>query len=150
MRESIVTKLQQLAYDFEELYTSDYSCIYLLKNQPVLICRVVREYIPIEEFQKVFLAMSPIIVERGIKKLVFDKRVLSAFHQPSMEWYFLVWKADMYEKRLHTYRKLLPEGTWFRRAVEAGRAQIIGNNPNHIIDQLDIVYSESLQEAIEE
>jgi hypothetical protein len=55
----------------------------------------------------------------------------------------------MLELGLKTHRKILPNSApWFKKAVEAGHQSIKRNNPNNIIDQLDIAYRDSIGEAI--
>jgi hypothetical protein len=31
-----------------------------------------------------------------IEKIILDKRALHVFHQPSLEWYYVVWKEQMH------------------------------------------------------
>lgn len=143
-------ELNQLNFDYETLYTKKYGNIYLVHSKHTAICELMQDYVPIDKFKKIFSVLGGFVKEYNVKKLIFDKRNLQTFHQPSMEWYFLVWKADMLKEGLTVHRKILPQGdVWFKEAVLAGRAQIKENNPNNIIDQLDIQYSESIEEAIE-
>jgi len=107
------------------------------------------EYIPIEEFKKIFESIGKLVKANNVKKLIFDKRNLTVFHQPSMEWYFTEWKAQMFESGLKTHRKLLPENEVFRQSVKIGREKINKNFPNGKFHQMDIGYAETLQEAIE-
>jgi hypothetical protein len=105
--------------------------------------------VSIEVFQSSFLECSKIIADQGIRKFIFDKRSLRAFHQPSMEWYFVVWKQEMYHKwDLRQHRKILPVESWFQKCVEAGRSQIEQKYPNHIFNDLDIRYTSSIDEAL--
>ncbi len=107
------------------------------------------EYIPIDEFKKIFESIGKLVIANSVKKLIFDKRNLTVFHQPSMEWYFTEWKSQMFEAGLKTHRKLLPENEVFRQSVKIGRDKINKNFPNGKFHQMDIGYAETLQEAIE-
>jgi hypothetical protein len=131
------------------LFQTEFGNVYLIANKPILVCEFVTEYVPIDNFQEVFLKMSEFVKQYAIKKIIFDKRVLTTFHQPSMEWYFIVWKKEMLELGLKTHRKILPDGApWFKKAVEAGHQSIKRNNPNNIINQLDIAYRDDMATAI--
>ena len=61
------------------------------------IVEATANYIPLERFKEIFEFIGEIAVEYALTKLVFDKRKLSVFHQPSMEWYFVEWKEKMFE-----------------------------------------------------
>ncbi|EIM74502.1 hypothetical protein A3SI_15940 [Nitritalea halalkaliphila LW7] len=65
-----------------------------------------------------------------------------------MEWYFLHWKKDMLVYGLQQHRKILPREKWFEKMVQIAKAQIMAQNPDNIIDQLDIAYCDSIEEAI--
>jgi hypothetical protein len=142
-------ELKTAGYNFEECYEKKYGCLYLLPDKKVLICELTSPYVPIEKFQKIFKKAGELIQTHALEKFVFDKRNLRAFHQPSMEWYFLVWKEEMYRSGLRVHRKLLPDEAWFEQAVAAGRAKIREQNPQSIVDLLDIQYKYSLTEAVE-
>ena len=135
---------------FKELFSSNFGNIILIEDKNILICEILQEYVPFDEFQQIFLTMSDFVGEYNVEKLIFDKRALTTFHQPSMEWYFIVWKREMYEKYgLKVHRKILPKGmSWFKRAVEAGHAEIKAKHPENIIDKLDIEYRHSIEEAV--
>ncbi len=107
------------------------------------------EYIPFEEFKKIFESIGKVVKEKSVTKLIFDKRNLTVFHQPSMEWYFTEWKEQMFDIGLKTHRKILPENEVFRQSVKIGREKISKNFPNGKFTQMDIGYAESLNAAIE-
>jgi hypothetical protein len=65
-----------------------------------------------------------------------------------MEWYFIHWKKDMLAYGLKTHRKILPAEKWFEKMVQIAKDQIVQNYPDNIIDQLDIKYCDSIEEAI--
>jgi len=148
---TIETELKAINEPFETVFSNEYGNVFLLENKNILVCEFTEEYVPIEEFKQIFLSMSGFIEEYKINKIIFDKRALTTFHQPSMEWYFIVWKKELYESfGLRVHRKLLPQGViWFKRAVEAGHAQIKKKHPANIIDKLDIGYRHTVKEAIE-
>jgi hypothetical protein len=134
----------------ELVFDKKYGKIYLVPEYGAMICVLTQDYVPIEKFQKVFNAMAELVPVHGIKKFIFDKRHLRAFHQPSMEWYFVDWKQRMYEHGLSVHRKILPKGeTWFKDAVDAGRARILQAHPGLDLGKYDIAYRDSVQEALE-
>lgn len=105
-------------------------------------------YIPIEEFKNVFQDISEMITSYGIKKLVFDKRSLRVFHQPSMEWYYSEWKEKTYDLGLRIHRKILPNDSIFMKSVELGMRSISKKYPNAKYKLMDIKYFDSVEEAI--
>ena len=114
----------------------------------IAIVEATASYIPIEQFKEIFGAIGKIVEERKITKLIFDKRKLTVFHQPSMEWYFIEWKEKMFEFGLKTHRKILPQDEIFKQSVKIGREKIKASHPNGKYTQMDIQYSESIEEAI--
>lgn len=132
------------------VYSKKYGDLLLLEDQKTLICQIKKPYVPIDTFKKFFTKTGEFVKKHKIEKFIFDKRALEAFHQPSMEWYFVVWKRDMLEFGLKEHRKILPQNEpWFSDAVQAGRAKIERDFPDNIINKLNIVYCSSLKEAIE-
>lgn len=121
----------------------------LVEGKKIAVVEALDSYIPIEEFREVFQSIGELVKEQGINKLVFDKRKLKVFHQPSMEWYFTEWKEEMYALGLKTHRKILPNDTIFKESVRIGRLKIYSENPNHKFHQMDIQYADSLEEAVE-
>lgn len=117
-------------------------------NPQTLILEATTSYIPIEQFKEIFNAISVIVKEKKISKLIFDKRKLTVFHQPSMEWYFVEWKEKMFDLGLKTHRKILPQDDVFRQSVRIGREKIKSTFPNGKYTQMDIQYAETLEEAI--
>ncbi|MFP4090286.1 MAG: hypothetical protein ACLFUB_02175 [Cyclobacteriaceae bacterium] len=136
-------------YEFEDYFSSRFSRIYFSEELKTVICELKSDYVPIEHFKDTFYKISE-LVEKGINaKFIFDKRSLRAFHQPSMEWYYIVWKKEMYEKGLSVHRKILPAEAWFRKSVAIAKDQISKENSDLIIPKLDIKYCESIDEALE-
>lgn len=141
------TEIQEIK-DFELIFEGRYSKAYKNEEKGMIICTLLADYVPIEDFKETFNTLSETIQEGGYQKFIFDKRALRAFHQPSMEWYFLHWKKDMLVYGLQQHRKILPREKWFEKMVQIAKAQIMAQNPDNIIDQLDIAYCDSIEEAI--
>lgn len=134
--------------DFEIAFEERYARVLVSVEKKIIICELLADYIPIEDFQSVFLQIGEIVKAGDFEKFIFDKRSLRAFHQPTMEWYFIHWKKDMLEFGLKTHRKILPAEKWFEKMVQIAKDQILQNYPDNIIDQLDIKYCDSIEEAI--
>ncbi len=118
-------------------------------GKSVAIVEATSSYIPIDEFKKIFTSIGKLVNEKRITKLVFDKRALTVFHQPSMEWYFTEWKEEMFHKGLKTHRKILPDNKVFKQSVKIGREKIKEENPTLKFNEMDIQYKDTLQEAID-
>ena len=135
---------------FKLVQAFHYADIYVVEDQPILIIEATDVYIPTEEFKKIFAKAEEVVREASITKVIFDKRTLEVFHQPSMEWYFTSWKETLLQLGVKTHRKLLPDDPTFRKSVEIGRMKIREKYPTLHTDQMDIQYAESLEEAINE
>jgi hypothetical protein len=125
-----------------------YAKVYANSEKGMIICELLTDYIPIDDFINTFNQISAIVEAGKYEKFIFDKRSLRAFHQPSMEWYFLNWKNKMLELGIKKHRKILPEEKWFEKMVMIAKEQILKNNPENIIHLLDIKYCDSIEEAI--
>jgi len=148
MKESALSQQPDVS-QFQHYFDGRFAKVTYHEASKIIICELKSEYVPIEHFKDIFYKISE-LVKKGINyKFIFDKRALRAFHQPSMEWYFVVWKKEMYQHGLKLHRKILPEEPWFRKSVEIAKLQIVQNYPDNIVDKLDIRYCESIQEAIE-
>jgi hypothetical protein len=134
--------------DFELVFEEKYTRVLVNAELKIVICELLADYIPIEDFKEAFLQIGEIVKAGDYEKFIFDKRSLRAFHQPTMEWYFIHWKKDMLAYGLKTHRKILPAEKWFEKMVQIAKDQIIQNYPDNIIDQLDIKYCDSIEEAI--
>lgn len=134
--------------DFEIAYQERYCRVRIHPGNKIVICELLADYIPIEDFKVAFGKIGEIVKQGDYQKFIFDKRSLRAFHQPTMEWYFLEWKKEMLGYGLSQHRKILPAEKWFEKMVQIAKEQILKNNPDHIIDQLDILYCDSIEEAI--
>lgn len=142
------TTIEKTKSDFQDYYNARFSRIYYNEDLKTIICELKAEYVPIEHFKDTFYKISELVEAGNNHKFIFDKRSLRAFHQPSMEWYFVVWKKEMYEKGLKIHRKILPPEPWFRKSVAIAKEQISREHHELIIDKLDIRYCETIEEAI--
>lgn len=133
-----------LAKHFKRHYNGKFGKIWFSPQTRVLVCQLTQPYVPIEEFKTLFNKMAALVKKEKLTRFVFDKRLLKSFHQPSMEWYFVVWKEAMANLGLRTHRKILPPEEWFKQAVMAGKAEIAARHPNSISLQLDIQYRDGL------
>lgn len=122
--------------------------VYHLEGEKLVVCELKAEYIPIVHFQETFHHISTLVQSGFNEKFIFDKRSLRAFHQPSMEWYYVVWKRDMLALGLRKHRKILPTEAWFQKSVMIAKDQIQQHYPDNVIDQLDIRYCETIEEAV--
>lgn len=114
----------------------------------IAVVEATASYIPIEQFKEIFNFIGELVKKEKISKLIFDKRKLSVFHQPSMEWYFVEWKESMHNNGLAVHRKILPQDEVFRQSVKIGREKINKAFPQGKFHQMDIAYAETLEDAI--
>jgi hypothetical protein len=120
-----------------------------IENSPSTLLVVANStYIPIDQFKFIFDEIGRIVKNNRITKLIFDKRQLTVFHQPSMEWYFVEWKEKMFGFGLTKHIKILPDDEFFRQSVKIGRDKINKTFPNGKFHKMDILYAESIEEAI--
>lgn len=122
--------------------------IFQVEEQSILIVEATAAYIPFESFKEIFREIGKTVKARGIEKLIFDKRKLTTFHQPSMEWYFTEWKDEMYGFGLKKHRKILPDDALFHHSVKIGRDKINQAYPHATFHKLDIRYVNSIEEGI--
>ena len=79
---------QEVAPNLLNIKAFKHAQIFLVKDDPrVAVVEATSGYIPIEQFKEVFHFIGDLVKEKRINKLVFDKRKLTVFHQPSMEWF---------------------------------------------------------------
>lgn len=140
------TKTQPVSQEF---FTSKHANVSFIPSKGIAICTVKANYIPMNEFKALFNKIAELVIQEKISKFIFDKRQLTTFHQPSMEWYHLIWKEDMYKIGLKKHRKLLPDDKLFEQSVITGRKKIARDNPDFNFDKFEIIYCNSLEEAIE-
>ncbi len=134
--------------DFELAFEEKYARVLINPEKGIVICELLADYIPIEDFKETFNQIGEIVKAGKYEKFIFDKRSLRAFHQPTMEWYFIHWKKDMLAYGVKTHRKILPDEKWFEKMVQIAKNQILETYPDNIIDQLDIKYCDTIEEAI--
>lgn len=132
-----------------QIYTSEFTEVHYTPEQQAMVCRAVKDYIPLADFKATFTACADLMQQYSTERFIFDKTNLRVFHQPSMEWYFTDWKLAIYQKHgLSTHRKILPAQPWFIKAVEAGRDLIYAKHGKNKFNELDIAYSNSIGEAL--
>ncbi|WKN43481.1 hypothetical protein [Tunicatimonas pelagia] len=148
MKDSTLTQSPEIS-QFQDHFDARFARVSYHERSGIIVCELKSEYVPIEHFKDIFLRISELVKQGVSQKFIFDKRALRAFHQPSMEWYFIVWKKEMYQYGLSVHRKILPDEPWFRKSVEIAKSQIVQNYPDNIVDKLDIRYCKSIEEAIE-
>jgi len=128
-----------------------HTVVSVVKDSPhIAVVEALTTYIPIDQFKEIFNFIGELTAKEKITKLIFDKRKLSVFHQPSMEWYFVEWKEKMFDLGLNTHRKILPADNVFRQSVKIGREKINTIHPNGKFKLMDIAYADSLEQAISE
>lgn len=123
----------------------------ILYNASIATALIVSKanFIPMEAFKNIFFTVSSLLNEERIERVIFDKRSLTIFHQPSMEWYYLEWKPRMFERHLlNRHDKILPKDELFRQSVNQARSKIYQDHPQHTIHKIQPVYFENLQEAL--
>jgi hypothetical protein len=134
--------------EFKSFYTDKYAEISVKESEKIILITCKVSFIPESDFKNVFAKAGDLSKKYFINKMIFDKRSLTVFHQPSMEWYHLVWKKEMLPYGLKTYRKILPDDTLFKKSVEIGKAKILKEHPDNILSKLDIRYCDNLEEAM--
>lgn len=130
------------------LHQSAHASLFGYPPSQALILRADANYIPMDEFQKLFEEIGQFVSKEGAVKLVFDKRHLTVFHQPSMEWYFVHWKEQMYFRGLRVHRKILPNDPLFVQSVKIARDKLNRLYPEGKFQQMDIQYTQTLSEAL--
>jgi len=130
-------------------YTSKHAAVSLNSELQLVLCTATATYIPKAEFINMFEKAAELVKHEKLSKCIYDERKLIAFHMPSMEWLYLVWKESMYKYGLSTYRKLLPDDKQFEHLVNVARRKIARENPWFDFERFDIRYCKSLEEAIE-
>lgn len=133
----------------EKVIEDDFFNAYLDKKSKAALCVCKQSYIPAEDFINSFNQIADILEKTSLESFVFDKRALRAFHQPTMEWYFVEWKNRIYNYGVNKHYKILPPQDWFADCVEAGKASILKNNPSFEFEKFDIKYCDSIIDAIE-
>ncbi len=136
-------------FEFKVIYKCPFSSVYYNETLKMALCIAEVEYIPIDNFKAIFYSISDFIEKSTIQHLVFDKRNLRTFHQPSMEWYFAIWKPIVKLKGLVNHYKILPEPEWFVQAVMAGKHEIFKKYDKDLLNGINVYYVDSIESAIE-
>jgi hypothetical protein len=142
------TAFSPVILDFKLAFEQRYVKVWVNSDRKTIICELLADYVPIEDFKEAFGEIGKLVEAGDFEKFIFDKRALRAFHQPTMEWYFIHWKKEMLGYGVKTHRKILPAEKWFEKMVQIAKAQILTQYPDNIIDQLDIAYCDTVEEAI--
>jgi hypothetical protein len=142
------TAFSPVILDFKLAFEQRYVKVWVNSARKTVICELLTDYVPIEDFKEAFGEIGKLVEAGDFEKFIFDKRALRAFHQPTMEWYFIHWKKEMLGYGVKTHRKILPAEKWFEKMVHIAKAQILTQYPDNIIDQLDIAYCDTVEEAI--
>ncbi len=140
--------MKVLDFEFSLLHQNPYASLYYNGELKLAVCKADQEYIPISHFKSVFIFISEIIKTQPIKHLVFDKTNLRTFHQPSMEWYFAVWKPEVKVHGLTQHYKILPSEPWFAKSVQAGKHEIFQKYGRDIVEGITITYVNALEEVL--
>ena len=136
--------------DFQMAFNNEYGAIFLNRAESALVLKLKKRFVPFEDFKKLVELTSPYFLSGVYEVFIFDKSDLRAFHQPSMEWYYLEWKKEMYEEaHLDKHIKIWPTERWFQVVIEAGRNKIREAHPDHISNKLVIHYVDNQEEALE-
>ena len=133
--------------NFQAYFDDRFATVYYNSDKGIIICSLKTDYVPIDSFKYTFNKIGELVKSGVNNKFIFDKRSLRAFHQPSMEWYFTVWKKEMLTSGLSAHRKILPDLPWFKKAVEIARGQLEKNH-TELLSKLDIQYSTTVKEAV--
>ncbi|MDF2450026.1 MAG: hypothetical protein K0R26_2530 [Bacteroidota bacterium] len=141
-------KLDYLGFEFKLISKCSYASVYYNSELSFAMCIADVEYIPIENFKNIFLTISDLMETQTIHHLLFDKHNLRTFHQPSMEWYFAIWKPSVKHKGLTNHYKILPQQEWFKQAVNAGKHEILKKYTSEILNGIQVTYLNSIDDAI--
>ena len=145
-----MTNKPQSHYEFSVIFSDKYATLTYNEELAMAICCADTEYIPINEFKKLFVFVSEFTETSKVCHFVFDKRNLRTFHQPSMEWYFAIWKPSLKVRGLVNHYKILPQLDWFAKAVDAGKHEIFQKYGKDIFNGINITYVKSVEEVIEQ
>ena len=132
----------------EVLRFRDAVCSTVYDNPETLIIQTTAGFIPKTQFQEIFISAGHIVVNKGIKKIILDNRSGRIFHQPQLEWYFLVWLELMFYHGLQYHAVLLPPDEEFRKDFRSTLQKLITHHPDAKFNQLKLETIESLKEAL--
>ena len=135
-------------FEFILIYRSDFATVFYNADLALALCSAEAEYIPIDNFREIFLAVSGLIEKYPMRHFLFDKRSLRTFHQPSMEWYFSTWKPMISKQGLNSHYKILPDLEWFVQAVNAGKHEIFKAHGIDFMEGINVTYMDSVEDVI--
>ena len=133
-----------------EIASFKHANVFLVPEEKTIIIEATLEHIPFAHFQHIFQEVGEVVRKEGITKLIFDKRSLKVFDPQSMEWYFTQWKEEMFACGLTTHRKIMPKNQLFKYSVDMSRNSIYEKFPKSKFHQIDIRYTNSVEEALAE
>lgn len=134
---------------FSVTFTNPYAEIYYDADSKTAVLRATETYIPINVFKQLFEHIEQKAKSAEVLNLIFDKRQLTTFDQPSMEWYFAIWKPAAKQFGLINHYKLLPDLDWFKKSVEAGKNMIYHKFGKEFLSGINICYVDSIEEALD-
>lgn len=126
------------------------SCYMVEGLTDVIVVKATSAHIPKTQFQETFISIGQLIAKAGHKKLICDLSNIQFYHEPTSDWYFMVWKERMFYLGLRTHRIILPLNDLLRDGFEISRQRACEALPGEKYWQLDIQYAESVDEAIHE
>jgi hypothetical protein len=133
--------------EHQQLLHKDSISVSYVASEKTMLVRAEERYIPRATFQETFNELLPLLDQYPSTKMIFDKRALKVFDQPSMVWYHLEWKPLAYAKGVTRHVKILPDDPVFRKSVDIGREKIKREHPEFDYQRYNIVYKENLEEA---
>ena len=134
---------------FEQIFTNEFGSGYTNEEKSSIALVAQADYIPIKNFKQLFYMLGDEIEANPVyTKLIFDKRSLRTFHQPSMKWYFMDWKTEMIQYGLCKHYKILPDLGYFQKAVEAARKPLLKKFPQDVLAKLSIEYADDIEDAL--
>lgn len=141
----------QAAPPLEEFYRGRYATVSFMPANETAIVSIHGAFIPMTDYQQTLEKLGELVRQEKVQKLIVDARQLLAYHQPSVEWSFLNWKRQMHEHGLNRYRYILSSTGEYRKNLENGLQKIRREHPEPtVLDQMDLAYCQSLEEAVEE
>lgn len=132
----------------EVIWSNDFLSLYTFADCNCGMFKATAEYIPIESFKTAFDQAARFAKDNKWKYFIFDKRNLNVFHQPSMEWYYTIWKKELLQYGVSTHFKILPKEEWFKKSVEAGKNEIKEKHPDFDFTAFDVNYVDNVDEAL--
>ena len=121
--------------------------LYFDVDAKIGIAEAITPYVALDDFMSGFKLSIDMIKQYELTSFIFDKRSLRAFHQPSMEWYFVEWKPRIKDLGMRNHYKILPDEDWFRKCVEAGRQDIVEAYGSEFLEGVTITYTDSIKQA---